>query len=136
MSASLSPQKGTSGTPRVLIVDDDPNSIELLQMCLERAGCSADAAISSAEALALWQHRGAETDLLIVDFNLGDDLTGLQLAEQLCAEKPDLKTIVLSGHEIDERFRGRTEGIDFLKKPFKLSALVSAVLTQLSLVQS
>jgi len=73
-----------SADPRgiVLHVEDDPQVRRALAMLLGADGYELGSAASGTEALRLVA-QGLRPDVLIVDFNLEDDLNGAEAAEQL-----------------------------------------------------
>ena len=99
--------------PRILLVDDDANVRSATRMLLESAGYDIATAASCTEALARLEAH-ARFDLLITDFHLGADGTGVEviaLARQRLGA--GLPAILLSGdtsrgvqgREHDERWR-------------------------------
>jgi len=101
-------------------------------MVFKLAGFTVLSASSPNEALELWRSRSSEIEVLVADFELGDSVTGQQLSQALRAEKPDLKTILLSAYPLDRRFDGRVEGVDFFQKPYECDSLVRAVRRHIS----
>jgi CheY-like chemotaxis protein len=65
----------------ILIVDDDPISVRLLEMIVARNGYAA-ASASSAEGAIEWLEQGAPVELIITDQNLGG-ITGLEFYQSL-----------------------------------------------------
>ena len=61
----------------ILIVDDDPVSVQIIDMIVRRNGYEAASAASAAEALA-WLDRCTGVEAIIADYNLGGT-TGLEL---------------------------------------------------------
>ena len=68
----------------ILVVDDDPISVRLLQMTLERNGYATASASSAAAALA-WLEDAQSVELVITDQNLGG-MSGLELFSALRAD--------------------------------------------------
>jgi DNA-binding NtrC family response regulator len=68
-------------------------------------------------------------DLLLTDIVMPQGISGRQLAEQLQAERPQLKVIYMSGYPGDVAGRGLDlrEGVNYLKKPFGLIPLAQVV---------
>lgn len=82
--------------PTMLIVEDEP----LIRMCAvdfaEEAGYQVREAKDAAEAMAVLES-GEEIDILFTDITLPGPMDGLNLAEQVNARWPAIKTIVASG---------------------------------------
>ena len=115
----------------ILIVDDEPDLLELLRDVLEMHGYTTQTAGSEIEALELWEKNSEQIDLLITDLVLPKGTTGVVLAGKLQARKPGLKTIYTSGHDrgfVSEKYSLPAEA-RFLKKPFSPDALARAVET-------
>ena len=85
---------------RILLVDDDPDSLELVARLLERRGLQVTVADSVACALARAEQG---FDVLVSDLALPDG-TGQDLARQLASKGP-LRAIALSGYSGDEDVR-------------------------------
>jgi DNA-binding NtrC family response regulator len=85
-------------------------------------------ATSPAEATTIWESRKSDIHLLMTDFDLKDAIHGEQLASKFEADKPSLRSLIVTGYALDDhRFPGRTEGVDFLQKPWNPGAVISAV---------
>jgi len=83
---------------RVLIVDDEPDVVEILRRYLERAGLQVHGFIDSREALNGLRREPLAYDLVITDLDM-PNLCGIELREQLRTIRPDLPVIVITGHE-------------------------------------
>jgi CheY-like chemotaxis protein len=68
----------------ILVVDDDPVSVRLIEMILGRHGYACQPAASAAEALA-WLDLGRPVEMVITDQNLGG-MSGLELSEKIRAD--------------------------------------------------
>jgi PAS domain S-box-containing protein len=109
---------------RVLLVDDDLDSLELVARLLEHRGLQVMVADSVASALARAEQG---FDVLVSDLALPDG-TGHDLARQLASKGP-LRAIALSGYSGDEDLRaGRDAGFRaHLVKPVDPSNLVRTI---------
>ena len=106
--------------PRVLVVDDEPFVREMVRDFLAVLGLEADGAASAAEGLAMLEQRSYE--LVVTDY-LMPGMTGLEFAEKLRAEHPDLDVVLLTGSvlpDLVDRIRGF--GFEVLNKPFRFDA--------------
>jgi len=114
--------------PLILIVDDQQCVAQAARHLLESAGMDVLIATSPAEATAIWESRKRDVNLLMADFNLGESVTGEQLANNFETDKPSLRSIIITADSLDyHQFPGRTEGVDFVQKPWDGSTLISAV---------
>jgi CheY-like chemotaxis protein len=95
---------------RALVVDDDPLVLETVASMLEELGCETIPARLGSEALGQLA-RDETVEILVADINM-PGLSGVQLAERACGFRPELRVLLLSGHECDGG------GFPILKKPF------------------
>jgi CheY-like chemotaxis protein len=112
---------------KLLVVDDDPDILALVQLRLQRAGHRVIGASSGAEALALVAERGVP-DLAVLDVSM-PGMSGLELLSTLREQQAqDLPAVFLSARVQPEDIeRGRALGASYLTKPFIASALLNAV---------
>lgn len=112
---------------KLLVVDDDPDILALVQLRLQRAGHKVVGASSGAEALAIVAERGAP-DLAVLDVSM-PGMSGLELLSTLREQQAqDLPAVFLSARVQPEDIeRGRSLGATYLTKPFVASALLNAV---------
>jgi PAS domain S-box-containing protein len=86
------------GTEGVLFVEDDLAVRLITQRVLETFGYHVWEAATGREALELWANHAGKIDLLLTDMVLPDGITGQELAKQLRAQRPELKTVFISGY--------------------------------------
>ncbi len=119
---------GLAGEETVLLVDDEPMVRDLGNEILRSYGYQVVLACDGLEALEIYESRGADIDLVVLDLlmpKLGgkDTLTGLKKLD------PAIKVIICSGY--GSRKNGLQQmmasGINVVQKPFKPEELVSAV---------
>jgi PAS domain S-box-containing protein len=113
----------------VLVVEDDASVRGLAREILEQFDYRVIEASSGDVAWAGWPPIRAQVDLLLTDMVMPGELSGLELAEKLQADKPSLKIIYSSGYS-SELFSSSVqliEGVNYLPKPYLTSALVSIV---------
>jgi two-component system OmpR family response regulator len=115
-------------THRVLVVDDEPNIVDVISMALKYQGFDVASASSGAEALALV--RQFRPHLLLLDVML-PDMEGFEVARRLGAERAKVPIIFLTARDAtDDRVRGLTlGGDDYVTKPFSLEELVARIRT-------
>ena len=117
---------------RVLVVDDDEKTVELVKLYLNRDGYRVITAYEGEEALQL--AREAHPDLIVLDLML-PGINGLEICRTLRQES-DIPIIMLTAMTTDEdRLRGLDLGADdYVTKPFsprELAARVRAVLRRI-----
>lgn len=120
---------GKNGAETILVVEDEPDLLDLVVQVLEGQGYHVLGASSGRQALEQWSRRGHDIDLLLTDMALSDGMSGCELAGQLRIEAPHLRVIYSSGHtvgvpgtqlaDVDER--------EFLAKPYRPSKLLEIV---------
>jgi CheY-like chemotaxis protein len=117
------------GSETILLVEDEMALRLLAARVLERYGYRVITAANGVEARQIWERNKLAVDLLLTDIVMPQGISGRQLAEQLQAERPQLKVIYMSGYPGDVAGRGLDlrEGVNYLKKPFGLIALAEVV---------
>jgi DNA-binding NtrC family response regulator len=118
----------------ILVVDDEPDLLDLLREVLEMHGHVVLGAGSGGEALEAWEKNSTQIELLVTDVTLPQGMTGVMLAEKFQAHKPGLKIMYTSGHErerVAEKYALPSDAT-FLKKPFNPDTLANAVQTCLA----
>jgi len=115
-----------AGPARILVVDDEPNIVDVISMALRYEGFEVDAAATGAEALA--KVRDTRPHVLLLDVML-PDMEGFEVAKRLGAERARVPIIFLTARDATEdRVRGLTVGgDDYVTKPFSLEELVARV---------
>lgn len=108
----------------VLIVEDEPHILALLSDYLTEEGyhvLAAESATRAFEILATKPH----LDLLISDFRLPGNVSGVMIAEPALKLRPDLKVLFISGYpfEIYESGSEIARRVPILAKPFSLETL-------------
>ena len=113
---------------KILIVDDDPDMVELLRFALTEAGYSACTATTGTEALAEAQR--SSPDLVVLDLLL-PEMNGFNVCENLrrneaTASVPIIMITVLPGQF--PRLVGVEAGVNaYVNKPFQTQELISCV---------
>ena len=116
------------GHETILIVEDEPQILQVATRILERRGYHVVAASTAEAALALVEGRPFHADLLVTDVIM-PGLNGRELASRLQELLPGLRCLFMSGYTADHIARhGMLEpGIHFLQKPFSAQDLVATV---------
>jgi DNA-binding NtrC family response regulator len=116
----------------VLIVDDDQGLRELSQRCLKKCACRVSTAGTLAEARALLSHTCF--DLIIIDYHLAENMTGLDFYDELRARGSNMPAIMCTGFSDEEHLaEARRHGLTTIifKSDTYLDDLPAAVLEAL-----
>jgi two-component system, OmpR family, response regulator len=111
---------------RLLIVEDDPNILELLAASLRFAGFDVCTAKSGLDAVtAVQRHR---PDLVVLDVML-PDLDGFEIVRRLRGGGVHVPVVFLTARdETEDKIRGLTiGGDDYVTKPFSLEELIARI---------
>jgi DNA-binding NtrC family response regulator len=106
----------------ILLVDDEPALLDLLQKYLERLGYQVEACLSAEDALVRFESDPARFALVMTDLTL-DGMNGEDMLERMRAKHPSLKAILASGYPHVPRSKKTT----FLQKPFLPKALAEVI---------
>jgi two-component system, OmpR family, alkaline phosphatase synthesis response regulator PhoP len=111
--------------PHILIVDDEPNIIELATLYLERDGFKVEGVTTGKDALTRWEV--SNPDLIILDLML-PDIDGLEVCRQIRI-KSNIPILMLTARKEDvDKIIGLELGADdYLSKPFNPRELVARV---------
>ncbi|MDF2180343.1 hybrid sensor histidine kinase/response regulator [Aliiglaciecola sp. CAU 1673] len=117
---------------RVLIIDDDPNSLAALRLVLEGQQCHVICAQNDEQALSSLEQQ--RPDIILCDYRLMDDKTGVELIAQLrqALDEP-VKAIILTGDTDPEIIQQiHAQQLPLLNKPVDLDALEQLIFDLLS----
>lgn len=113
--------------PRVLIVDDEPDFVEMLLKRLRRRG---GLEVTGAnDALAALEHLKAhEMDVVVLDVKM-PGMDGMEALRRFKLEFPLMEVIMLTGHAtVENAIDGMRQGaFDYLMKPCDLDTLLEKV---------
>ncbi len=113
---------------RALVVDDEPEIVDLLRDILEGRGFEVDSAPDARTALELIREN--IYDVAVLDFNL-PDMNGIMLHRQIRQMDAELaaRTIFMSGYVQAEQHADyySAHGGPFLSKPFEVDEVLRAV---------
>ena len=113
---------------RVLVVDDEPNIVDVISMALRFEGFEVEAAATGEQAIAAVGERRPQ--LIVLDVML-PDIDGFEVARRLAAAHVDVPVIFLTARDsTEDKVHGLTlGGDDYVTKPFSLEELVARIRT-------
>jgi two-component system OmpR family response regulator len=113
-------------THRVLVVDDEPNIVDVISMALRYQGFAVESAGTGAEALAAVE--SFRPHLIVLDVML-PDMEGFDVAKRLGADRARVPIVFLTARDATEdKIRGLTlGGDDYVTKPFSLEELLARI---------
>jgi CheY-like chemotaxis protein len=112
------------GHETVLVVEDEPDLLELTTLMLKKIGYRVVGSATPGEAIRLAEEHGGEIHLLLTDVVM-PEMNGRELAKKMLSLYPNLKRLFMSGYTGDViADRGvLTDGAHFIQKPFSRNAL-------------
>ncbi len=111
---------------RILVVDDEPNILDVVSMALRYQGFEVASAATGQEAIA--QVASFRPDLMVLDVML-PDMEGFDVAERLGAQRAGVPIVFLTARDATpDKIRGLSAGgDDYVTKPFSLEELVARI---------
>jgi len=111
---------------RILVVDDEPNIVDVVSMALRFQGFAIESAGNGTDAVAAVS--AFKPDLIVLDVML-PDMDGFEVARRLGAQQARVPIIFLTARDATEdKVRGLSiGGDDYVTKPFSLEELVARV---------
>lgn len=110
-------------SPKVLVVDDEPEVRKLVAAMLVRNGYRVVSADSGENAIRLFKNN-LDADLLLTDV-VAPGMSGPMIADQIAVLKPDIKVLFMSGYDgtqVVQRYVVE-KGYSLLIKPFTMEQL-------------
>jgi len=131
--ATTPPAKLKGGPETILVTEDEDPIRRLMQIALERYGYRVLVAENGVKALEVMERDGAKVDLLITDMVMPGGMNGRELSAKFQVSYPELKVIFVSGYASDNICLDLNlkQGVNFLRKPFSIYALIEAVRSRL-----
>jgi CheY-like chemotaxis protein len=109
--------------PAVLVVDDEPIVLRLMERALRAAGYEVHAVSDPMRALELASSLAVPAALLVTDIRMSP-LDGPDLARRMAEVSPGTRILFVSGFQADPERRALAGPL--LKKPFSPSQLIEA----------
>ncbi len=112
----------------VLLVEDQPDILDMCKRMLEQQGFMVIPAEKPQEAIRIAEKNIDRIDLLLTDIVM-PDMNGCELSDKLLLTHPNLKTLFMSGYTADIiASHGVVEdGVNFIQKPFTSKKLIKSV---------
>jgi two-component system OmpR family response regulator len=119
-------RKGDTPEARLLVVDDEPNIVELLSASLRFAGFEVKTAQSGLEALRV--AREFRPDLLVLDVMM-PGMDGFEVVRRLRSEGLTMPVVFLTARDsTEDKISGLTlGGDDYVTKPFSLEEVIARI---------
>ena len=119
-----------SNAKPILIVDDDPEIIRVLEIFLEKIGCESDTALTAEDALA--KARSGQYEAILLDIMLPDG-DGVDVLKQLHKVSPEIPVIMITGVKDIQIATEcmRSGAVDYITKPFDMEYLKTTVLSNI-----
>jgi len=114
--------------PRILVVDDEPEAVELVEFNLKQAGYAVITAVDGAEALR--KARAQTPDLIVLDVML-PEMDGFEICKTLRLEAATARTPILmltaKAAELDRVVGLELGADDYVCKPFSVRELMARI---------
>lgn len=105
---------------KILVVDDDATILTAMRGLLERWGCEVRTAETIDDADAQLVAMGERPDLLLVDFRLRNDETGLEVVRLANERFGRVPAVLITGETAPDRLRAVVEsGLTLIHKPVR-----------------
>ena len=113
---------------RILLVEDEPQLLELLQKYLRRLDFEVDAFSRAKDALGAFEAAVQRYDLVIADLGI-PDMSGDTLLTRMLGLNPNLRVLICSGSpfSVSNLPAGTQNQVAFLQKPFAPKMLAEAI---------
>jgi DNA-binding response OmpR family regulator len=122
MSPAESPNK-----PAVLVIDDEPDILDVVKACLEDDGFTVHTASDPRAGLKIYEDHWRDIGVVLLDYVM-PDMTGDLVYECLQGMNPDVRVILLTGCDDNVAKRLFEAGLrGYIQKPFYIDDLVSRV---------
>lgn len=120
--------RAPGGDETILLVDDDQELLGIAREMLEDHGYGTLVAASGEEALAIYQERADDIDLILLDFGM-PGMGGHKALETLLKMNPLAKVVIVSGYSLNGRISEtmKVGAKAYIGKPYRLSAMMETV---------
>ncbi len=117
---------GATGTNTVLVVDDEPEVLEVASLSLSQLGFRVLTAPDGRAALDVFRTHAGEIDAVLLDLMM-PHLNGAEVFEQMQRLRPNVPVVVASGYSEEDVVTRLAGGAyaGFVQKPFRATALAT-----------
>jgi signal transduction histidine kinase/CheY-like chemotaxis protein len=131
-AATVAPSSRGLAGAQILVIDDEPEVRGGMTMLLEHLGCRVAACGGYAEAEQLLEKQALSVDLIIADFRLRQNESGIDTVRRLRARVGNVPVLLLTGDTAPERLReAQASGLRLLYKPISPKVLTENMLAAL-----
>jgi len=125
-SATPEPPASSTGSLKVLLVDDEEDYVRTMAERMEMREVGSEVALNGEQALAMLAEE--TPDVMVLDLKM-PGMGGMEVLERVKKEFPGLEVIILTGHGSDkeEVEAKRLGAFDYLRKPVDIGDLMEAV---------
>ena len=118
----------TTGSGRILVVEDDDDVRHMTVSLLKRAGYDVTAVRDGSKALALVEEFAGQIEVLVTDVVMAG-MSGTEVADHIMEHAPTVGVVLLSGYtgETADLARMTARGAIFVAKPVTSAQLLEAV---------
>jgi DNA-binding NtrC family response regulator len=127
-SVSLPDSAVAPSNQTILVVDDEPDVLRLIESILDEEGFEVIQANSAEAAVKAFDKLNRTPDLLLTDVVM-PGTSGPMLADQLLQKDPELKVLFMSGYDdrhVVQRYVVE-QGFRLISKPFTVKSLRTAI---------
>jgi len=119
---------GEGELTRILVVEDEPEILNLCRMMLEKSGFTVYTANCPSEAISLAEQNSGKIDLVLTDVVM-PEMNGTDLSSKLSAISPGFRVLFMSGYSADVVASHGVENplVNVIRKPFTFKALAEKV---------
>ena len=129
VEADKGPVQMVGGEETILLVDDEAMIREFGQEVLEELGYGVILAQDGQEAVEIFERRGDDIDLVILDLTM-PRLSGEEAMSKILALRPEARIIISSGHESNHHpsdLDSRPSPAAYVTKPYRPRDLAAAI---------
>jgi two-component system cell cycle sensor histidine kinase/response regulator CckA len=121
----MSPQ---TGSPTVLVVDDEPDVLRLVEAILSEQGYHVVLAKGADNAIRTFDRMSRKPDLILTDVVM-PGMSGPMLIDHLLQNNPNLRVLFMSGYDDRQVVQKYVieKGFALISKPFTLQRLGASV---------
>jgi len=112
----------------ILVVDDEQLVADLTRDVLQRFGYTVLVAGNGEDAVSVYQQKGREISVVVLDLVM-PGASGSEVFRRLRSLNPEVRVVISSGngHDADAAELLRQGAIGFVKKPYRIADLLTAV---------